>query len=74
MLDLNAHGSLEGLSAILGCPLHMPQPEGLHQAALLASSPEQQSLICSALLLAVNWVREVLNAWAHHVKPQGYLY
>ena len=71
MLELREEGSLEGLSAILGCPLHMPHPDGLHHAALLASSPEQQSLICNALLLAVNWVREVLNAWARHVKPQG---
>lgn len=71
MLELKAEGSLEALSGVLGCPLHMPQLEALHQTALLGSSPQQQSLICSALLLAVNWVREVLNAWAHHVQPQG---
>ena len=65
-------GNLEGLSAILGCPLLMPHIDLLHKGALLGLSPEQQGLVCSALLLAANWVRELLNAWGHHVLPQWY--
>lgn len=72
MLELKAEGSLEGFSAILGCPLHMPQAHALQAGPLLGSSPEQQSLVFRSLLAAVNWLRELLNAWAHHAQPSGY--
>lgn len=68
-LDFQMMGSLDGLSAILGCPLHMPRLEKLQRPALLVASPHQQWVLCSSLLLAINWIRELLNAWAHHVQP-----
>ena len=72
MLELKGEGSLEGFSAILGCPLHMPQAHALQAGALLGSSSQQQSLVFRSLLAAVNWVRELLNAWAHHAQATGY--
>lgn len=68
-LEFQALSSLDGLSAILGCPLHMPHLDKLHRPALLAASPHQQWVLCSSLLLAINWLRELLNAWAQHVQP-----
>ena len=64
-------GNLDGLSAILGCPLHMPHLDVVQTVALLRLSAQQQSLVCTVLLLAINWLRELLNAWAHHVHPHG---
>lgn len=68
-LEFQALATLDGLSAILGCPVHMPHLAQLHQPALLAAFPHQQWLICSSLLLAINWLRELLNAWAYHIQP-----
>ena len=68
-LEFQASGSLDDLSAILGCPLHMPHMDLLQAEALLGLSAEQQGLVCTSLLLAINWLRELLNAWAHHVQP-----
>ena len=70
-LEFQNTGSLEGLSAILGCPVHMPHLDKLHRPALLAASPHQQWVLCTSLLLAINWLRELLNAWAQHVQPHG---
>jgi len=47
----------------------MPLLDLLQTEALLALSAEQQSLACTSLLLAINWLRELLNAWALHVQP-----
>lgn len=69
-LEFHTVGNLEGLSAILGCPLHMPHLDSLQSEALLSGSAEQQRVLCTSLLLAINWVRELLNAWAYHVQPQ----
>jgi len=71
-LEFQMVGNLDGLSAILGCPLHMPHIDLMQSEAVLRLSPEQQSLVCTSLLLAVNWLRELLNAWAHHVQPTEY--
>jgi len=44
----------------------------MQSEAVLGLSPQQQSLVCTSLLLAINWLRELLNAWAHHVQPTEY--
>lgn len=71
-LEFHTLGNLDGLSAILGCPLHMPHIDLIQSEAVLGRSPQQQSLVCTSLLLAINWLRELLNAWAHHVQPSEY--
>ncbi|KAL3132723.1 hypothetical protein ABBQ32_009229 [Trebouxia sp. C0010 RCD-2024] len=68
-LEFQTSGSLDGLSAILGCPLHMPHLDQLQREALLTAPPDQQWVVCTSLLLAINWLRELLNAWARHVQP-----
>ncbi|DBA96744.1 TPA: hypothetical protein ACH3X1_015586 [Trebouxia sp. C0004] len=68
-LEFHTLGNLDGLSAILGCPLHMPHIDLMQSEAVLGLSTEQQSLVCTSLLLAINWLRELLNAWARHVQP-----
>ena len=52
--------------------MHMPHIDLMQSEAVLGLSPHQQSLVCTTLLLAINWLRELLNAWAHHVQPTEY--
>ncbi|KAA6418674.1 MAG: hypothetical protein FRX49_11327 [Trebouxia sp. A1-2] len=48
-LEFHTLGNLDGLSAILGCPLHMPHIDLMQSEAVLGLSPEQQSLNLSQL-------------------------
>ena len=63
-LELRATNSLDGLTAILGCSLCLPLPSSLAVKQLSASSAEQRQMACLSLWHAVNWLREVVNAFS----------
>lgn len=63
-LELACCKNLDGLTAILGCALCMPQQSLLDTHQLARLPPEQLTVLCLSLWHAVNWLREVVNAFA----------
>jgi Fanconi anemia group D2 protein len=63
-LELSASNSLDGLTAILGCTLCLPLPSSLEIEQLSTSSAEQRQMACLSIWHAVNWLREVVNAFS----------
>ncbi|KAI0501331.1 hypothetical protein KFK09_016275 [Dendrobium nobile] len=64
---LSNQGSLGGIDALLGCPLHLPSPRyfsGVHWKKL---TEKQKQIVCFSLFYAVNWIRELLNAFSSQV-------
>ncbi|KAI0237248.1 Fanconi anemia group D2 protein [Lamellibrachia satsuma] len=55
-------GDLEEIDALLGCPLYLPCPEVADKLGCLNQGEKQ--ILCHSLFLAVNWFREVVNAFA----------
>eukprot|EP00117_Sycon_ciliatum_P036884 scpid12328/ scgid27700/ Fanconi anemia group D2 protein len=54
--------SLEGIDALLGCPLVLCTESVMQKFPSLPT--EQKLRICASLLLAINWCREIINAFA----------
>ncbi|XP_027719829.1 Fanconi anemia group D2 protein isoform X2 [Vombatus ursinus] len=55
------HGDLEEIDGLLDCPLYLPD---LDLGEKLGSfSMQERSFRCSLLFLAINWFREVVNAF-----------
>ena len=50
-------GSLEGIDALLGCPLYTINDEVISKVASL--SKQERETLCTCLFLAINWFREV---------------
>ncbi|XP_020271139.1 Fanconi anemia group D2 protein homolog, partial [Asparagus officinalis] len=64
---LTNQGSLGGIDALLGCPLHLPSPKyliGGHWKNLMGL---QKQIVCFSLHFAINWTRELLNAFITQV-------
>lgn len=63
-------GSRAGINALLGAPLMLfdPDDEGADDAGVL--EPKEQDERASALFYAVQWVRELLNAFAGQPDPE----
>ncbi|THG11025.1 hypothetical protein TEA_023356 [Camellia sinensis var. sinensis] len=55
-------GSLGGIDALLGCPLHLPSFQ-----AWQTSTDKQKKIVCISLYYAANWIRELLNAFCTQV-------
>ncbi|KAM6344352.1 LOW QUALITY PROTEIN: Fanconi anemia group D2 protein [Alca torda] len=53
-------GSLEEIDALLGCPLYLTD---LEAEGKLESLSKQAEFLCSLLFYALNWFREVVNAF-----------
>uniref|UniRef100_A0A0D9WVL7 Fanconi anemia group D2 protein n=1 Tax=Leersia perrieri TaxID=77586 RepID=A0A0D9WVL7_9ORYZ len=64
---LGNQGSLGGINAVLGCPLHLPSPKHLDGARWGYLSAMQKKRICHSLYYAINWIRELLNAFSTQV-------
>ncbi|KAJ0982639.1 hypothetical protein J5N97_010894 [Dioscorea zingiberensis] len=64
---LTNQGSLGGIDALLGCPLHLPSPKHLAGAEWKRMSGHQKHILCLSLYYAVNWMRELLNAFSTQV-------
>uniref|UniRef100_A0A8C3KYE7 FA complementation group D2 n=1 Tax=Calidris pygmaea TaxID=425635 RepID=A0A8C3KYE7_9CHAR len=54
-------GSLEEIDALLGCPLYMTDLEV--EGKLDSLSKQEREFLCSLLFYALNWFREVVNAF-----------
>ncbi|KAJ8047067.1 Fanconi anemia group D2 protein [Holothuria leucospilota] len=62
------NGDLEGIDALLGCPLYSFKHEILEKLESLSRS--EKELACSCLFVALNWFREVINAFAAFSDPE----
>ncbi|XP_042655668.1 Fanconi anemia group D2 protein isoform X2 [Tyto alba] len=54
-------GSLEEIDALLGCPLYLTDLEV--EGKLDSLSKQEREFLCSLLFYALNWFREVVNAF-----------
>uniref|UniRef100_A0A8C3M7H6 Uncharacterized protein n=1 Tax=Geospiza parvula TaxID=87175 RepID=A0A8C3M7H6_GEOPR len=54
-------GSLEEIDALLGCPLYLTDLEV--EGKLDSLSKQEREFLCSLLFYALNWFREVINAF-----------
>jgi hypothetical protein len=63
-LELKASGSLEGITAILGCPVCLPALEGPQAPNLQELPAQQRKAFCLSLWLAVDWLREAVNSFS----------
>ncbi|NXT33707.1 FACD2 protein, partial [Pelecanoides urinatrix] len=54
-------GSLEEIDALLGCPLYLTDLE--IEGKLDSLSKQEREFLCSLLFYALNWFREVVNAF-----------
>ncbi|KAM4653984.1 Fanconi anemia group D2 protein isoform 3-T3 [Amazona ochrocephala] len=54
-------GSLEEIDALLGCPLYLTNLEV--EGKLDSLSKQEREFLCSLLFYALNWFREVVNAF-----------
>jgi len=61
-------GDLEGIDALLGCPLVSCKQELANEIALLDQADRE--VICGTLFHTVNWFREVVNAFATQEDPE----
>jgi len=55
-------GDLEGIDALLGCPLVLFKQDAVNTFASMKT--EHQHIVCLSLLYAANWIRETLNAFS----------
>ncbi|KAL6647037.1 hypothetical protein ACP70R_014474 [Stipagrostis hirtigluma subsp. patula] len=60
-------GSLGGINALLGCPLHLPSTKYLDGAKWRSLSGLQKKAVCHSLYYAINWIRELVNAFSTQV-------
>ncbi|XP_078437577.1 fanconi anemia group D2 protein isoform X2 [Wolffia australiana] len=60
-------GSLEGIDALLGCPLLLPSHKFLYASAWNSLKEIQKKTIIFSLYYAVNWIRELFNAFGSQV-------
>lgn len=63
-LELCLNKNLDGLTALLGCSLCMPRPSLAEEQQLASLPAQQRQLLCQSLWHAVNWLREVVNAFS----------
>ncbi|RMX53291.1 hypothetical protein pdam_00015249, partial [Pocillopora damicornis] len=61
-------GDLEGIDALLGCPLVSFKEEMIKEITSLDQADRE--VICGTLFHTVNWFREVVNAFASQESPE----
>ncbi|KAJ9185042.1 hypothetical protein P3X46_004717 [Hevea brasiliensis] len=64
---LTNRGSLGGIDALLGCPLHLPSSKYFSIAGWKSLTAKQKQIVCLSLYYATNWIRELLNAFCTQV-------
>ncbi|KAM0851322.1 hypothetical protein ACQ4PT_052492 [Festuca glaucescens] len=62
-----SEGSLGGINALLGCPLHLPSAKILDESRWGSLSELEKKTVCHSLYFAINWIRELLNAFSTQV-------
>lgn len=60
-------GSLGGIDALLGCPLHLPSSKYFSGDGWQSLTGKQKHVVCLSLYYATNWIRELLNAFCTQV-------
>nr|XP_043634388.1 Fanconi anemia group D2 protein homolog [Erigeron canadensis] len=63
---LGNQGSLGGIDALLGCPIHLPSSK-LYLESWQSLNRKQKHVACLSLYHAINWIRELLNAFGAQV-------
>ncbi|XP_023735564.1 uncharacterized protein LOC111883471 [Lactuca sativa] len=66
MERLGNQGSLGGIDALLGCPIHLPSSK-LFLESWHSLNRKQKHVLCLSLYYAINWIRELLNAFGTQV-------
>ncbi|KAK9073621.1 hypothetical protein SSX86_007945 [Deinandra increscens subsp. villosa] len=66
MERLGNQGSLGGIDALLGCPIHLPSSKFVVES-WPSLSKKQKHVVCLSLYYAINWIRELLNAFGTQV-------
>ncbi|GJS62534.1 fanconi anemia group D2 protein [Tanacetum coccineum] len=66
MESLGNQGSLGGIDALLGCPIHLPSSK-LILESWQSLNQKQKDVVCLSLYYAINWIRELLNAFGTQV-------
>ncbi|KAG5626396.1 hypothetical protein H5410_011614 [Solanum commersonii] len=56
-------GSLAGIDALLGCPIHLPSSKFFCEPLWGSLSGKQKQIMILSLFYAANWLRELLNAF-----------
>ncbi|KAH9737289.1 Fanconi anemia group D2 protein [Citrus sinensis] len=64
---LTNQGSLGGIDALLGCPLHLPSSKCFSVAGWQSLTEKQKQIVTLSLYHAANWIRELLNAFCTQV-------
>ncbi|XP_019161655.1 PREDICTED: Fanconi anemia group D2 protein homolog isoform X2 [Ipomoea nil] len=64
---LTNQGSLLGIDALLGCPLHLPSSKLFSISVWQSLNGNQKQIIILSLYYAANWIRELLNAFCSQV-------
>ncbi|GAV74416.1 hypothetical protein CFOL_v3_17896 [Cephalotus follicularis] len=64
---LTNQGSLGGIDALLGCPLHLPSSKYFFGTTWQSLTGKQKQIVCLSLFYAANWIRELLNAFCTQV-------
>ncbi|XP_076303997.1 fancd2 isoform X2 [Tachypleus tridentatus] len=55
-------GTLEGIDALLGCPVYLPQSSAIAKFSSLSKA--EKELICTSYFHCLNWFREIVNGFA----------
>ncbi|XP_062977137.1 Fanconi anemia group D2 protein [Elgaria multicarinata webbii] len=61
-------GNMEDIDALLGCPLYLTNLEV--GGKLDSLSKQEREFLCSLLFYALNWFREVVNAFCQEKQPE----
>ncbi|KFK23117.1 hypothetical protein AALP_AAs49591U000300 [Arabis alpina] len=64
---LTNEGSLAGIDALLGCPLHLPSSKYFAAAGWESLTKKQKEILSLSLYYAANWIRELLNAFSSQI-------
>lgn len=68
MCEQRQNGNMDNIDALLGCPMFLPKTEVIDKMESL--STKEKDVICSSLFHALNWFREVVNAFATQIDPE----
>ncbi|CAN8324527.1 unnamed protein product [Cochlearia groenlandica] len=64
---LTNDGSLAGIDALLGCPLHLPSSKYFAPTGWQSLTKKQREIILLSIYYAANWIRELLNAFSSQI-------
>lgn len=68
MCEQRQNGNMDNIDALLGCPIFLPKTDIIDKMESL--STKEKDVICSSLFHALNWFREVVNAFATQIDPE----